>query len=327
MTEGLTRKPAHGPFIRIAEEGEGALGTKNGQVARKGAGRAKVVGRSLVAGPEALPLDHLAAPKRKKRSRIGGKSRSRAFLPLLLSLSASLAIAATAVAFVPGTFVLRKVVVAGATNLAANDVIAASGIVPGKSLFSVDLGLAARNLEAWAPVASAKVRYVLPDAIRLEITERRAVALALVEDGPTTVPIAIDAEGYAFAKARTVDAPELPLLSGIRFDGWKEGMRLPPDLLPTVKSLAVLSRTDPSLLSLFSEIRIERTNWGEIELVLFPLHHAIPVRTGPQPDAALLRSIVLVLDALDKGGVAPKVGELDFRSGTIVFRSKEGRSG
>jgi len=348
MTEGLAKKRGHGSFLRISGEGKGpsaetARESAKAETARESAkAAAKAEKRRALSGAkyersfdddsDSLGIEeHIAQPKastqasRRMPRGSRARSKSRLLLPLSLGLGAILVVAA--IALLPGALVLRRVVVAGTTSLAPGDVIAASGIAPGRPLFSNDLALAVRNLEAWAPIARAKASYVLPDALRLEIVERKAVALALVEDGSTMIPVSIDSQGFAFAKARVVDAPDLPLLSGIRFDGWKPGMRLPTYLLPTVDSIASLGRADPTLLSLFSEIRVERTNWGEVELLLFPLHHAIPVRTGPKLDASLLRSIVLVLDALDKGGVAPKVGELDFRSGTIVFRSKEGSPG
>ncbi len=356
MIEGFAKKRGRGSFLRISEEeiptkdGRGAdAPDKAGAKAKKRRPAPSREGEAssdedaaLLEIAEGLSARKPAGPSARRAARASaraeratggrgaaGRTGPRQGKPfaLFLALGTGLVLLAAALILVPGTMVLRRVVVSGATSLAPADVVAASGVVPGTRLFANDTALARRNLEAWAPIAAAEASYQPPDAIRLAIVERKAVAFALVEDGPTTVPIAIDAEGYAFAKARTVDAPELPLLSGIRFDGWKPGMRLPSYLLPTVASIAVLEESDPALLSLFSEFRVERTNWGEVELVLFPLHHAIPVRTGPRLDAPLLRSIVLVLDALDKGGVAPKVGELDFRSGTIVFRSKEGSPG
>ncbi|HUX42282.1 MAG TPA: FtsQ-type POTRA domain-containing protein [Rectinemataceae bacterium] len=328
MTEGLAKKKGRGSFLRIAKD-ENDLRPAGGK-RRPGAEGKTSTAFDDVSESFDFP-DSPPGGKKPKRARREtprserGSAKSRLVPVLALGLLAILV--AGAIAILPGALLLRKVVVAGTTSLAAADVVAASGVKPGKPLLSNDLGLVERNLEAWAPVASAKASYILPDALRLEIVERKAVALVLVEEGQTMVPVSIDSQGYAFAKASPADAVNLPLLSGIRFDAWKPGMRLPAYLLPTVGSIAALGGKDPTLLSLFSELRVERTNWGEVELVLFPLHHAIPVRTGPKLDAALLRSIVLVLDALDKGGIAPKVGELDFRSGTIVFRSKEGSPG
>lgn len=328
MTEGLAKKKGHGSFLRIAKD-EGDRRSARGKRRREAEEKVSAVFDEEADSfdiPESSPEGRKSGRARRGASR-SDRGRPKSLLLPVFVLGILAILIAGAIAIVPGALLLRRVVVAGTTSLAAGEVVAASGVRPGKPLLSNDLGLVERNLEAWAPVAGAKASYILPDAIRLEIVERKAVALVLVEEGQTMVPVSIDSQGYAFAKASPADAIDLPLLSGIRFDAWKPGTRLPAYLLPTIGSIAALGGKDPTLLSLFSEIRVERTNWGEVELVLFPLHHAIPVRTGPKLDAALLRSIVLVLDALDKGGIAPKVGELDFRSGTIVFRSKEGSPG
>ncbi|HUX37908.1 MAG TPA: FtsQ-type POTRA domain-containing protein [Rectinemataceae bacterium] len=321
MTEGLARKAGHRAFVRIANA-EGRERTEGPR------GRGRKEEDSAWEPEDDFPDIGEARPSRSRRSRVRGEGK-RGGRRLLVAVAVSLAVSVIVIAayYLPASFVLRRIEVSGATTLAAKDLIAASRIVAGSPLFSNDLRLAERNLEAWAPVARARVRYALPDAIRLEIVERKAVAFTLVNVGASMLPVEIDEAGYAFAKAGPGELPDLPVISGIRFEGWAPGMRLPDYLLPTLASIGSLGRAAPALLSLISEIRVERTNWGKVELLLFPLHHAVPVRTGPRLDADLLRSIVLVLDALDKGGVAPTVGELDFRSGTIVFRSKEGRSG
>jgi len=321
VTESLARKGERASFIRIAKAERAMPTGPEGKPPRERDGLEELPPEGV-----AIRAPSTKRPFRAKGARTKGKGGRRR-LGLVAVVVAGLTAAAVSAVLLTGDLTLRRIEISGTSTLAAQDVVAASGLVVGRPLLSADLGTAERNLRSWAPVASARARYVFPETVRIEIVERRPAAFALVEDGDTTLPVAIDAEGYAFAKAGPGELPELPIISGIRFDGWKPGMRLPDYLLPSVASIADLGRTDPALLSLISEVRVERTNWGEVELLLFPLHHAIPVRTGPRLDSSLLRSIVLVLDALDKGGVAPDVGELDFRSGTIVFRSKEGRSG
>ena len=321
MTEGLARKTGRRAFVRIVEAG----GRDRTEASRQR-------GRGEEPPPpedgEDFPDIGESRASRARRRRGGGEGKRKGgrFVTIAAAILVLAGLGAAAY-YLPASFVLRRIEVSGAKSLEVKDVVAASRLVAGRPLFSSDLRLIERNLEAWAPVARARVRYALPDAIRIEIVERKAVAFALVNEGPSMLPVEIDEAGYAFAQAGPGELPDLPVISGIRFEAWSPGMRLPDYLLPTIASIGALGRAEPALLSLISEIRVERTNWGKVELLLFPLHHAVPVRTGQRLDAELLRSIVLVLDALDKGGVAPTVGELDFRSGTIVFRSKEGRSG
>jgi cell division protein FtsQ len=238
-----------------------------------------------------------------------------------------IAVAIIAAFALPSAFRARVVEVHGNATLGAAEVVAASLIVPGSPLFSNEATRIEAALAAWPPVSSAKASLVLPDRIRLDIVERKPVALAIAEAEGRNVLVAIDGTGMAYARVEGATLPELPVLSGIRFEEWKAGQRLPDFLLPTLESLATLESGDPGLLSLFSEIRVERSSFGELELILFPLHHPLPVRTKAALDPALLRSIVLILDALSTGGLAANVVELDFRTGTIVFRTKEGQPG
>ena len=48
---------------------------------------------------------------------------------------------------------------------------------------------------------------------------------------------------------------------------------------------------------------------------------------GATLDTASLRSVILVLDALSKGGLDGSISEIDFRTGNIVFRTKGGHPG
>lgn len=322
MTRGAVRDQGRGAFLRISgDEGPASRAAQGGRGGSGPQRRSRAAAEEEGAkGPRREPRFEALPAEDRGRRRRGGR-------PLLAVLGVLLGVLALTigVAYLASTLRLQRFEVAGAGNLEAAEVVAASGLKPGSRLLGLDLGGAVRRLESWAPVAGARAKFLFPDAVRLEILERKPVAYVLVDQDAATLPVAVDAEGVSFAERASVG--DLPVLSGLRFESWSPGTRLPDYLAPTLASLGALEAADPALLSLFSEIRVERSKWGEVELLLFPLHHAIPVRTGPRLDASLLRSIVLVLDALDKGGLAPGVGELDFRSGTVVFRSKEGRSG
>ena len=50
----------------------------------------------------------------------------------------------------------------------------------------------------------------------------------------------------------------------------------------------------------------------------------IRVRTGSTIDETLLKQIFVVLDIIEKNGLKSEMDELDFRSGQVVFRTREG---
>jgi hypothetical protein len=131
----------------------------------------------------------------------------------------------------------------------------------------------------------------------------------------------------AYAEASPEESSAVPVLSGLRFEGFRLGMRLPPLVASLVASLGAIQASEPALLSAISEIRMVKASGGEPELLIYPLNQRIPVRAGASLDAPTLRSIILVLDVLGTRGIAASVQEIDFRTGTVVYRSKEGQSG
>jgi hypothetical protein len=139
--------------------------------------------------------------------------------------------------------------------------------------------------------------------------------------------VKIDAEGVAFAAASAAEAASLPVLSGLRFEDFRLGARLPAGLRPILASLGKIRGEEPELLSAFSEIRVVKRATGDPELILYPMGARIPVRSGSVLSAQSLRSMILVLDVLGTKGIASSVAELDFRSGTVVYRGKEDHSG
>jgi hypothetical protein len=187
-------------------------------------------------------------------------------------------------------------------------------------------------LEAEPRIAKAEVAKLFPNGLKIAVRERKAVASALaVVDGRETI-VCLDSEGVAFAEATADEAASVPAISGIRFEGFRPGMRLPSVVAKLLASLGGIRSTEPALLSAISEIRIVAADAGsgqaqEPELLIYPLHYRIPVRAGASLDAPTLRSMILVLDVLGTRGIADTVRELDFRSGRAVYRSKEGQSG
>ncbi|HSV56355.1 MAG TPA: hypothetical protein VLH39_04520, partial [Magnetospirillaceae bacterium] len=112
-----------------------------------------------------------------------------------------------------------------------------------------------------------------------------------------------------------------------RVEDFRLGVRLPDSIRTVLRSLESIQETNPALLSAFSEVRLIQRPHGDLELLLYPIQYRIPVRTSTVLNEALLRSIILVLDVVEEQGLAPVISELDFRTGTVIYRVKEGASG
>lgn len=223
---------------------------------------------------------------------------------------------------------ITKVKVDGMKSVSEADVIPALALTADVNLINADLAAMESRVAADPRIASVRIRRVLPDGLSVELTERSPVAAVLVEEGSVSRQVLVDAEGVAYAYADSSPSQMgIPVLSGIRFENFKPGQRLPDYLSPLLGDIARIGKEKPSLLSAFSEIRIVKLADNEAELLLYPLHRAIPVRMPPALDADKLVSALLLLDILSGRESSDGIEEIDFRTGTVVYRTKEGQPG
>lgn len=229
---------------------------------------------------------------------------------------------------VPEVTRVGKVSVIGMTNTTEKEITDALALTPEINLVNADLPAMESRVLANPKIAAVHIGRSFPDKLTVELTERKAVACVLVTEEIGTKSIAIDEKGVAFAYMDSI-APEskLPVLSGIRFEHFTPGQRLPEYLRPLLGDIAELSKENPSPLEAFSEIKIEKISDSEAELLLFPSGKSVPIRMPARLTKASLGSALLVLDILASRQGAEKIEEIDFRTGTIVYRTKEAQAG
>ena len=283
-------------------------------------------------------MSEFAVPRARGASRRG--PAERALLGLALAALAA-AFAAGAVLALPSLFRITRYDIRGARAMSREEILSAALLRGGEPFFSLDPERVRAALEAEPRIAGAEVRRRFPNGLAIELRERVPVATLLVESGGAQLPAYLDAEGVAFALAYGPGAasspasrgpggcyapPEtLPLLSGLRVEGFRPGIRLPAELSASLAALGRIAAAEPALLAAFSEIKLSRSRYGETELLLYPLRGRAPVRIGAVPSAGDLRAAILVLDVLGSGDGGRTVSEIDFRTGTVVYRGKEGQ--
>jgi cell division protein FtsQ len=271
------------------------------------------------------------APARESRARTRRRGLERGLGIVMAALGASVLAAGTFL-FLPSALRVSHYEVRGATSLSNAEVLQAALVRDNEYFFSIEPARMKAALLREPRIASAKVERRFPNAVYIDIAERKPAAIVLVDEAGRLVPVCIDREGIAYAYASTALASagegdrlqDLPILSGLRFEGFKPGTRLPAALVPALAALGDIRARSPALLAAFSEIKLVKPAHGEAELILYSLHHRVPVRTGAVLNEATLRSIILVLDVLGSQGLSDKVEEIDFRTGTVVYRVKEG---
>lgn len=260
--------------------------------------------------------------RRVRRPAESGEAGRRVLLALIVGL---VPLAAASLLLVFPVMRISRLEIAGETALGREEVLKWAALHAVEYLATVDCQRIAANLQAHPQVAAAEVTRLFPNGLRIRVTDRTAVAAVLATVDGRAVPVGVDRDGFAF-RILPADS-DVPILSGIRFEGFRFGVRLPDSLLPVLRSLETLRAANPALLSAFSEVRLVRRPYGELELLLYPLQYRVPVRTPTVLNEELLRSIILVLDVVEKQGLSPAISELDFRTGTVVYRVKEGISG
>lgn len=179
------------------------------------------------------------------------------------ALAAALVGAGVWLVWFSSALALERVTVAGTGYLSADDVTRAAELPSGEPLIRVDLGATESRIEALAAVRSATVTRSWPHEIRIEVVERRAVAVVRIAGEVR----GMDADGVIFRSYPRLPS-DLPLiLTGVTAD--IEARRgaavvasaLPADLAAEVDHLEVASVDAISL-----QLRDGRTVvWGSAE--------------------------------------------------------------
>lgn len=178
---------------------------------------------------------------------------------------------------IPG-FAAERVEVAGTRLLAPHDVLAASGIRMGESLWTDPSGWEAA-LRRHPAIAAAVVERRLPHTLRIQVTEKRPAALV---EGATLVPVTADGEVLPLDPARV--PVDLPLARG-RSDRGRDGRMKDAGMRTVLAETQRISDLDPALAARISEVRAGRP--GELRLTLSNPDAEVVVPVGAQSDRLL----------------------------------------
>jgi len=118
-------------------------------------------------------------------------------------------------------FVLGEVKIAGHVRLSPEMLVKLSGLRPGKNLFDVDLEKIRRRIETNPWVRRSSIRISPPSTLRIEIEERKPVALIDRKNA-----VAVDQEGVILGPLLNESNRCLPLLEGFYKENWRPGDRI-----------------------------------------------------------------------------------------------------
>lgn len=144
------------------------------------------------------------------------RQRGRRRLRLLLGLTVALGLLGLGLAAAFSALLdVDALVVRGAQRTAPDDIVAASGVVTGDPLVTLDGDGAARAIEQLPWVASASLGRAVDGTVTIEVVERVPVATLPVSNGGW---VAVDAEGRQLALVDT-PGPEELVMVGVEASG------------------------------------------------------------------------------------------------------------
>ena len=171
-------------------------------------------------------------------------------------------------------------------------------------------------------VENVSVSKRFPNKVYIHVTERKPVAMTFVSNGSRTIPVEIDKNGVLFngtTNSSNFDT-SLPLISGIPVENIPEGMRIPQKYRALMEQIDQIRSLSQNYFAAVSEIHVIPKEYGNYELVLYPIHSRTRILTGRQLNEESLQYMMVALDVVN--ALEPDGEEIDLRYGSVTYRTK-----
>lgn len=200
-------------------------------------------------------------------------------------------------------FEIREIVIDGNIQLEDIDVQRAARLQIGSNVFEISAENARNHLLQHPWIAEAKVIRKLPGRVRIEIVERKPVALVALDQ-----LYLVSEQGAVFKRLGVDDPVDLPVITGIASERFYDDFEYRKAIL--LRSMALLHDYEGAGLSKrepVSEIHFEGANGIE----LFIGDDGMNVRLGNGQHRQKLRRLRQVLERLTKENTRPSYVYLD----------------
>ena len=193
--------------------------------------------------------------------------------------------------------------------------------------FSLNKSKIRSMISSVSGVEEVKISKRFPDRVYINVIERKPVAVTFVNDGDVTVPIQIDKNGVLFPVKSAVvpDDGSVPIVSGIPVENIPEGMRLPSKYHLLIDQIAELQAKNRIYFAAVSEIHVVPREYGNFELVLFPVKAHLRVLADRVLNEETLQKMLVTLDVVK--GLDSNVDVIDLRYGSISYHSRNDPTG
>lgn len=276
---------------------------------------------------EALIFDKYGKYKRSRTSRkqIRESVFNRALVILVIALCLILVGELVFHFVIAPRMTVRTVTIKRDSSLSKEEILAIAGIEEGVYYYNLDTVQIREDLEGLAQVREAVVEKVFPDALNITLYGRVPLAMFFftTPEG-ASIPLVIDDQGVVFEIGSGVSEWDLPVITGVKFQQLRVGMKLPERVRPILQDLRTLQNQEPDLFRLISELRLISKSTGVLEILLYPIQYPVRLRLSAGLDPAAMRNALIILDLLAGQEALRRVRELDMRSGEVVYRMEEG---
>lgn len=179
--------------------------------------------------------------------------------------------------------------------------------------------LAVKNIPG---IEDVYVKKSFPDKVELFIQERVAVAKLIVQTENGSVPIQIDKNGVLFPikNSESFTDNTVPLISGITVDRVQNDMRIPEKYRSLMDDIYNIRNLPQNYFAAISEIQVVQKEYGNYELVLYPINSRVRVLTDRSLSEESLQYMMVALDVVNS--IEPDVCEVDIRYGSVTYRKR-----
>lgn len=215
-----------------------------------------------------------------------------------------------------------SITVSGLKSASQQEFTELLGSMKTSSWLRFDTQRAASLLSSVPYIDSVDVSKVFPDRVIVSVKERVPVAKTVINNGGRYISVQIDKNGVLFTGNRQKSDTdyEIPLVSGLPVEKFREGMSIPANYRVLLDQIETVRSRSQKYFAAISEIQVVQKEYGNYELVLYPVHKHVRVLTDRSLNEEALKYMMVVLDVVDS--IEPDVSEIDLRYGSVSYRTR-----
>ncbi len=209
-----------------------------------------------------------------------------------------------------GYFEVRQIRVEQQVRVTEGDILEASDIKLGDSMFDLELYMIGRKIEEHPWIAKAYVERVFPDQVVIRVEERQPRAIIDLD-----YLYYVDKGGAVFKMLDAGDQLNYPVITGIN----RQYLLDHPDQTQDCLNLALKLMDELDSRALFNLEDVSEIHYDQQEgLILHTMVGGVPVRMGTQSFAAKLDRLEAIYDDLEPRLLALKYIDLNVADRVIV---------